>query len=335
MTRPVVAVTIGRTHYSRMFTAATLEALDSFATVVHHQDSAPADTTALLQLLINADACITSWGVAALDEKVLAAAPGLRAVAHMGSSIKRFVSDGVWERGIHVTSAGITLARDVAETTLGLMIVGRKRIWPLANHVRQGGWRDGPVWDLWSARELGRSTVGIIGASNVGRHLIDLLRPFEVNILVSDPYLEAADAESLGVEQVELEDLLTRADIVSLHCPSTPATFHLLDTERLALLGDGTLLINTARGSLIDETALIAELSTGRIFAFLDVTEPEPPALDSPLRRLDNVVVMPHIAGCIENCTRMGELAVEELRRFFAGEPAIHQIRREMLDRMS
>ncbi|MDQ1300122.1 MAG: hypothetical protein QG637_39 [Chloroflexota bacterium] len=98
---------------------------------------------------------------------------------------------------------------------------------------------------------------------------------------------------------------------------------------------DNALLINTARGSLVDEAALIAELSRGRFFAFLDVTDPDPPAADSPLRRLENVVTLPHIAGCIENCGRMGELAVEELRRFFAGEPALYPVRPEMFDRIA
>jgi phosphoglycerate dehydrogenase-like enzyme len=109
----------------------------------------------------------------------------------------------------------------------------------------------------------------------------------------------------------------------------------MLNAERLKLMKDDALIINTARGDLIDEAALIAELSRGRFFAFLDVTDPEPPALDSPLRRLDNVVVVPHLAGCIEDCSKMGEMAVEELRRFFAGEPPIYQITPEMFARIS
>jgi phosphoglycerate dehydrogenase-like enzyme len=98
---------------------------------------------------------------------------------------------------------------------------------------------------------------------------------------------------------------------------------------------DDALLVNTARGTLIDEAALIEELTKGRFFAFLDVTDPEPPAADSSLRRLENVVVTPHLAGCIENCSRMGEMAVEELRRFFAGEPPLYQITPEMLARIA
>jgi phosphoglycerate dehydrogenase-like enzyme len=335
MTKPTVAVTIGRSHYDRMFSDEAWKRLDEVATIVHHDGDEPATHDDLIALLPGTRACITSWGVAQLDQQVIAAADTLELMSHMGSSIKRFVSDALWDRGVRVTSAGITLARDVAETTLGMMIVGQKRIWPLGRHVSDGGWRDSPTWDSWKARELTRSTVGLIGASNVGRHVIDLLQPFETTILVADPFLSDDAAAELGVERTELEDLVARADVISLHCPENEHTRRMLDASMFARMKDGALLINTARGGLIDEAALISELEKGRIFAFLDVTEPEPPALDSPLRRLDNVVVTPHIAGCIENCNRMGELAVEEVRRHLAGEPAVYEIRRDMLDRIS
>jgi len=329
---PTVAILIGRSHYQRMFKETAWDNLHRFATVVEHPGAEPAAKSDLLALLPQADACITSWDVAQLDAEVMAAAPNLKAMAHMGGSVKRFVSDALWEQGVHVTTAGLALARDVAETTLGLMIVGMKRIWPLGQHVRDGGWRESPYWP---SRELHHKTVGIIGASNVGRHVIELLKPFAANTLLYDPFVPAEEAEQLGVAKTELDELLRRADVVSLHAPAKPATYHLLNTERLAMMKDDALLINTARGTLIDEAALIAELGKGRFFAFLDVTDPEPPAADSPLRRLENVVVTPHLAGCIEDCSRMGELAVEELRRFFAGEPPIYRITRAMLSRVA
>ena len=336
MTGPVVAITIGRSHYVRMFSAAALADLAAVAEVVHHAGDEPASKQDLLAVLAGADACITSWGVASLDADVVAAAPRLGHLAHMGGSVKRFVSEAqCGTRGIRVTSASVTLARDVAETTLGLMIVGRKRIWPLGNHVRDGGWRDSPTWDRWDARELHRSTVGLIGAGSVGRHVIELLAPFETTILVADPYLSDEEAAGLGVEKVELGELMDRGDVVSIHAPETDQTRHMIGAELLSRLRDGAVLINTARGGIIDEAALVHELATGRIFAFLDVTEPEPPASDSPLRRLENVVVTPHIAGCIENCHRMGELAAEEVRRYLAGQPAINEIRPDMLDRIA
>jgi phosphoglycerate dehydrogenase-like enzyme len=330
MKKPIVAITIGRSHYQRMFSPQAWETLESFAQVIHHNGDQPASKAELIFLLKDADACITSWDVAQLDADVLAEAPKLKAMAHMGSSVKRFVSDAFWERGIHLTSAGIALARSVAETTVGLMLVGQKQIWPLGQHVRNGGWRDSPFWDRWYSRELFRKQVGIIGASNVGRHVIKLLEPYDTTILLYDPFVSEAEASKIGVSKFGLEELLPRANIVSLHAPANHSTYQMLNADRLAIMKDDALLINTARGSLIDEQALIVELQKGRFFAFLDVTDPEPPALDSPLRTLPNVVVTPHIAGCIENCNHMGELAVEELRRFFAGESAIYQITLEM-----
>jgi phosphoglycerate dehydrogenase-like enzyme len=246
----------------------------------------------------------------------------------MGGSVKRVVSDALWQRGIIVTSSAPALGQDVAETTVGLILVGIKRIWPLAQHVRDGGWRETP-W--WPARELRGKLVGIIGGGNIGRHVIRLLAPFEPRVAVYDPYLPADEAARLGVTKADLDDLLRRADVITLHAPSLPETEHMIDARRLALMKDDALIVNTARGSLFDEAALVAELSRGRFFAFLDVTDPEPPAADSPLRLLPNVVVTPHLAGCIENCTRMGEMSVEELRRFFAGEPPLNQVTVERL----
>ena len=162
---------------------------------------------------------------------------------------------------------------------MGLILVGIKRIWPLAQLVRDGGWRESP-W--WPARELHGRYVGIIGAGNIGRHVIRLLAPFEPRILVYDPFLQDDEAARLGVEKAELDDLLSRADVVTLHTPSLPDTEHLIDGRRLALMKDDALIVNTARGSLFDEKALVAELSRGRFFAFLDVTDPEPPGRGQP-----------------------------------------------------
>lgn len=330
--KPIIAVLIGRKHYHRLLSPQAWDRMRSFALVVEHTGDEPANHADLLTLLSDANACLTSWGVAQLDDAVLAAAPRLHMMAHMGSSVKRFVSQGVWDRGMRVTSAAPALAEDVAITTLGLIITGMKHIWPLGQHVRDGGWRESAYFP---SRELRHKTVGIIGASRVGRHLIRFLEPFHTRIILFDPFITSEQATTLGVEKVELNDLLQRADILTLHAPSTNETRQMMDSSKLALLRNDALIINTARGDLFDEAALIAELAKGRFFAFLDVTNPEPPAPDSPLRRLPNVVVVPHIAGCIEDCTHLGDMAVEELRRFFAGEPALYPLTPDMLAHMS
>jgi len=331
MAKPKVVIAIGQKYYKRMINPKAMKALAEFAEVVHHSGDDPATKEELIRLLPDADACVTSWEVAPLDANVVASAPKLKAMVHMGGSVKKMVSDAVWAREIKVFSARPALAKDVAETTLGLMIVGIKHIWPLAQHIRVGGWRESPYWP---SRELHRNNVGIVAASEVGRHVIEFLKPFEPNILLFDPYVSEKEAAEIGVEKVSLEELARKSDVISLHAPSLPSTIGMINAEILQMMKDDCILINTARGTLINQPALIAELEKGRLFAYLDVTDPEPPEADSPLRRLPNVVVMPHLAGCIEDCSHLSILAVEELRRFFGGEPLINEITVDILDRI-
>jgi phosphoglycerate dehydrogenase-like enzyme len=332
MSKPVVAVSIGQKYYPRLFNELTWQMLTDFAEVIHHPGQEPAAKQDLIALLPHADAVITSWEVAQIDADVVAAAPKLKVMVHMGGSVKRFASDAVYENGISVLSARSALAADVAECALGFILVGMKRIFPLAKTVREGGWRESPYWP---SREIHRKTVGIVGASFVGRHLIELLRPFEpARVLLYDPFVTDVEAQKMGVSLTDMDSLCAECDILSLHAPLTPATQHLINAEKLQTMKDNALIVNTARGGLIDEPALVAELQKGRFFAFLDVTDPEPPAADSPLRSLDNVVVTPHIAGCIEDCSRLSELASEELRLFFEGKPSSNLVTREMYNRI-
>jgi phosphoglycerate dehydrogenase-like enzyme len=146
-------------------------------------------------------------------------------------------------------------------------------------------------------------------------------------LLVSDPFLESAEAAHLGAELVELDDLLTRSDIVSLHAPLLPETRGLLDDRRLSLLPDGAVVINTARGALIETDALVRHCASGRIDAVLDVTDPEPLPAGHPLIGLPNVHLTPHIAGAMGSEIRaLGEFAVAEVERLVTGEPLLGQV---------
>ena len=176
-----------------------------------------------------------------------------------------------------------------------------------------------------------RRSVGLVGASRIGRRVISLLRPFDLEVLVSDPYLKPGEAAGLGaqlVELVELDDLARRSDIVSLRAPEIASTYRMINARRLSRMRDGATLLNTARGALVDTGALVAELRTGRIQAILDVTDPEPLAPDSPLYTLPNVVLTPHLAGAAGNeLYRLGSWAFEELARWAAGEPFLSPVR--------
>src|SRR5690606_36207563 len=138
---------------------------------------------------------------------------------------------------------------------------------------------------------------GIVGASHIGRRVIDLLKPLECDVLLYDPYVRPGDPITREAKLTSLDDLIARSDVVSLHAPSLPSTRHMIGRRELALMRDGATLINTARGALVDEGALVATLETGRVHAVIDVTDPEIPPPDSPLYRLPNVFLTPHIAG--------------------------------------
>jgi len=316
----------------RVLDAATRDLLASFADVVRTTQNRPLVEEEVAELLDGADACLTSWGVPALTNTVLAKADRLKIVCHAAGSVKPVVTDALWERGIRVSSGAAAIAIDVAQTAVALMVISVKRIVPYSRLIAAGGWSERPYGP---PQEIHGKTIGIIGASHVGRNVIRLLRNFDVGtILVADPYLSDTAASELGVRHVTLPELLAQADVVSCHAPSTAATRHLLNAENLRLLKNGAILINTSRGALIDEAALIAQLRTGRIYACLDVFDPEPPSPDSELRRLPNVLLTPHLAGCVSDCTRCGRFAVEDLRRFLTGEPPCYEVTKDMLDRV-
>ncbi|MCX5385101.1 hydroxyacid dehydrogenase [Streptomyces sp. NBC_00083] len=287
--------------------------------LVAHDLAAP--TAAVAKALADAEVLLTCWGAPPLTADVLDAAPRLRAVVHAAGSVKHHITDACWERGIAVTSAAAANALPVAEYTLAAILFAGKEV--LRSAQRYAELRTAPAW-LSRTEHTGnyRRTVGLVGASRIGRRVIELLRPFDFEVLLYDPYIDGTEAASLGVEQVSLDALCARSSVVSVHAPQLPETHHMIDARRLALMPTGATLINTARGSLVDEPALLAELLSGRLHAVLDVTEPELPPRESPLYDLPNVLLTPHIAGSLGNeLYRMADQALDEVERFAAGLP--------------
>ena len=278
------------------------------------------------ELLAETEILITSWGCPLIDAAALARMPKLRAVLHAAGTVRGLVTEAVWEQGVFVTSAAAANAVPVAEFTLAAVILAAKNAFGAREHYRDT--HTPPTNEQTAAVGAYGKRLGVIGASNVGRRALELVRPLDLDVVVSDPYLDAAQAESLGVRLLELDDLLATSDIVSLHAPDLPSTRHLLDRRRLALIPDGGWFINTARGRVVDEAALTEELIGGRISAMLDVTEVEPLPADSPLYRLPNVFLTPHIAGSQGNeLARLGAAAVTELERYSAGLAPLHPVR--------
>lgn len=311
-----IAILAGKSVREGVLSPRHLAALEPFGTV-KFQQAEQANRDNVKEILKDATIAITSWGVPLLDRELLDSAPDLKLVVHAAGTVKGIVTPELIERGIRVSSGNGALGIGVAETALGLTITALKNMWQLAGYTKQGDWDRGKE----RIREVYDVTIGVVGGGKAGRHYLSLMRAFDVRLLLADPFVTAEEAKALGAEKAELDDLLAQADVVSIHAPSLPETYRMFNSRTLGLMKDDAILINTARGSLIDEDALVRELSRGRLFVCLDVTDPEPPRADHPLRTLPNVVLLPHIAGAVNNGKlRLGAFAVEEVRRFLSGE---------------
>jgi phosphoglycerate dehydrogenase-like enzyme len=303
----------------RVFAAGDLARLGAAHSLLDRND---------IERLGEADVLVTGWGTPPLDDRFFDRARRLKLVAHSAGSTKLLVPPSFWSRGIRLCSANEALGIGVAETTIAMMIAGLKAFFPLFDFTRQGHWKSQGL--PWPVREMYQIEIGLIGASKIGRHVIRLLKQFEVDVLLYDPHVTQEEAMELGVELVSLDELMRRSEVVSLHAPALDSTRKMLGREHFRAMRDYAIFINTARGAIVDEAALCDELKAGRIFAFIDVTDPEPPAEDHPFRQLPNCVLLPHIAGAITNgVRRQGRSIVDQVMEFAEGKTMHGEITNE------
>jgi phosphoglycerate dehydrogenase-like enzyme len=279
----------------------------------------PADMIALLD---GVAAAIVSTDP--FDADVLASAGALRVISRIGVGTDSIDLDVATRRGVAVCTTPGANASSTADHAVALMLAALRRIPEYDAGVRAARWDrtgDAAPW------ELNRATVGLVGFGAIGRLVRRRLTGFRAHVLVCDP------AES-GIEVVELDDLLRRSDVVSLHVPLTDATRHLIDRRRLALMPPHAVLVNTARGALVDEDALTEALVTGRLrAAALDVFELEPPA-HARLLELPNVILTPHIGGVSErSVAEMTRRATDAVVDVLAGRVPANVMNPEALGR--
>ncbi|MFF4527512.1 hydroxyacid dehydrogenase [Streptomyces bluensis] len=292
-------------------------------------------TPAAHRALADAELLITGWGCPPLDAAALDAAPRLRAVVHTAGTVRHHITAACWERGLAVSSAAVANAVPVAEYTLAMILLANKRVLDTARLYRLERRRVD-----WNERhpDAGnyRRTVGILSASLIGRRVIDLLRPHDLTVLLHDPYVSDTEARDLGAQPVSLPELFTASDVVSVHTPLLPETRGLVSRQLLARMRTGSTLINTARGAVVDQTALTDEVVSGRLHAVLDVTEPEVLPADSPLWDCPGVLITPHIAGSKGGeLRRLADLALTEVESYTLGRPFAHPVRPEHLARLA
>ncbi|MEM8766056.1 MAG: hydroxyacid dehydrogenase [Pseudomonadota bacterium] len=279
---------------------------------------------------------VTSWGCPPIDAEIIDRLPRLQLIAHLAGSVKGFLDDVVWRRGIRVTNAVAANAVPVAEYTLAAILFANKRVFQLSQFYKQHKENRAP-WTR-EAPQVGnyQKTVGIVGASQVGRLVIEYLKPHDLRVLLNDPYVTPLAARELGATKVGLSELLSASDVVSLHAPLLKDTQQMIGARELSLMADYATLINTARGALVDQAALEDELMKGRLYAVLDTTVPEVLPPSSPLYQLPNVFLTPHIAGSLgDEAQRLTDYIVAEVERFASGRALKHLVRREQLARLA
>lgn len=281
------------------------------------------------------DVLVTSWGCPAIDVDALDQCGKLKLIAHMAGSVKGFIDDAAWRRGIRITNAAAAGAVPVAEYTLAAILFANKHVFDLSRFYDE--YRENRAPWTQEAPGLGNldKTVGIIGASHVGRLVLEYLRPFDLKVLLYDPFVAPSDARAMGAMKMSLTEVLAKSDVVSLHAPLLEETRHMIGARELALMASGATLINTAHGDIVDQSALERELIGGRLRAVLDATSPEVPEPDSALFDLPNVFLTPNISGSLgAEVRRYGDVVVAEVERFSRGAALKHLIRRDHLSRL-
>ena len=256
---------------------------------------------ALIALVAEADAVITQF--APVNASVIAAMQKAKVIVRYGIGVDNVDLEAARQRGIPVCNVPDYCIDEVADHTLAFMLSVTRQVVQNTLYIREGKW--GLATGLDQLRTMRDQTVGIVGFGRIGREVAARLAPFKSRRLVFDPVLNPETIREHGCEAVTLEELLAESDIVSLHCPSSAQTRKLLNAESIRAMKQGAIVINLARGDLIDTQALIAALESGHLAgAGLDVCDPEPIPADSPLRSMPNVITASHIASASPKSVR-------------------------------
>jgi phosphoglycerate dehydrogenase-like enzyme len=287
-------------------------------------------------ILQEVEVIFSGWGMATMDEEFLSHAPKLKAVFYGAGSIRGFMTEKVWERDIIVTSAYAANAIPVAEYCLATIIMGLKNVPYYGAKLMNGGPAN---WEKSSKYIHGvyGTTVGLVSLGMIGKHVLKLLKSFDVNILVYSQSMTKERAKEEGVESVSLEELFKRSHAVSIHTANLPETRGMITGKLIASMPQDATLINSSRGAVIEEEKMIEVLKKRPdLTAIIDVTNPEPPVAGSPLYSLPNVLLTPHIAGSMENeCRRMGQYAINDCRNWLENKPMAYHIDKKTFERMA
>jgi phosphoglycerate dehydrogenase-like enzyme len=252
---------------------------------------------AIVDLAQGSDVLLTSWGTPHLGKEIWADGNGPKVVAHAAGSVKGLVDPAIFDQDVAVFSASGRIAWAVGEYCLAAMLTLARKLPRFEAGIRAGGWKQ----NTFRGNDLAGSKVGLLGASSTARALITLLQPFGCDIVVYDPYLDEDRATQLGVRSASLDETLS-CPFVSVHVPDLPETKGMVTRDLIERIPDGAIVVNSARGPAIDQQALVDHALSGRIWAALDVYDPEPPSFAPDVLGAPNLLLTPHIAADTKEC---------------------------------
>ena len=326
ITMPVDSVT------DTFFTEKSLAALNALGEVARNPYDRNLTAEEVAQMAQDADVLLTGWGTIRYTEEVLQTLPNLKMIAHTAGSIAPVVDAAAFEKGIIVIGGNNVFAKSVAEGTLAYILASLRRMEHYSGIMRAGGWKE----ILFQNRGLRGKKVGVVGFGTITKYFLELIRWFGCEVLIYSSHIKEEEAAAYGGRPASLEEIFSTCDIVSIHTSLTPKNIGMITRELLSMLKPTALLVNTARGAIIDEPAMFEMLLEGRFTAALDVYAEEPPRADNPIRQCENVLLMPHMGGPTID---MREEVVMELCRDFVryqnGQPLENAFDISAVGRMS
>ncbi|MBE6948157.1 MAG: hydroxyacid dehydrogenase [Ruminococcaceae bacterium] len=313
-------------------TPKALKTLNSLGEVFVNPENRQLTNEEVVEWAHDADVLITCWGTCKYTKADVEKMPNLKLIAHTGGTLLPVVDQDVFETNVQAISGNDVFAKSVAEGALCYTLDALRRIEFYSNEVREGRWRAAEFQN----RGLIGKTVGIVGFGTIAKFFVELIRWFDCDVLIYSSHLSNEDAAKYGARTASLQEIFSTCDVISIHASNNPKTRGLVTRELLESMKQDALIVNTARGPIVDEEALFELLMKGRICGALDVFCEEPLAVDNPIRQCKNVLLLPHMGGPTIDMRENVTLEIcKEIKRLKNGEPLVHPFTAEAVKRMT
>ena len=313
-------------------TPRNLELLHSIGEVVQNPYDHNLKVEEVLELAQDADVLITCWGTCLYHKEDVLKMPNLKLIAHFAGSVAPVVAQDVYETDVKVISGNDVFAKSVAEGCLCYTLAALRRLEHYMDVMRTGGFKETVFYN----RGLFGKKLGIVGFGAIARHYLNLVRWFDLEVLIYSSHLTDEEAAKYGGRTASLEEIFSECDVISIHASNTAKTCGMITRELMERMKPDALLVNTARGAVIDEPAMFEMLLAGKFYAALDVYAEEPPAPDAPIRQCKNALLMPHMGGPTMDMRSVVALEVtKDIARLGRGEELQYEITAAAAARMT